>query len=147
MNSKIFIKTILACAALSLMLSQVLLAQDAEKSRLSRALERSMSREAPLSEDDYKIYMANLRDIFALSQAPQGAAELAKNINSWSENRFAYVSTKMAVGLSLLLKPEDPRNQQIPAFARPSEQEMRIIRNHRDELVKAMETLAASPGQ
>ncbi len=119
---------------------------EADKARLSRELSRSMAREAPLTEDDYRLYLANLEKIFALRQAPEEALAAAAGISGWSESRFAYVTTKMAVGMSMVLKPDDPRNLEIPDFARPTEREMALIRLHRDELVKSMEALQASRG-
>lgn len=142
---KIFSLCLLLCAAFSLSLAVCLEAQDKPGSPLARELQRSMSRETPLTEDDYRLYQANLDKIFALRQNPEQAREVAAAIG-WSESRFAYVSTKMAVGMSMLLKPEDPRNQAVPPFAQPTDREMSIISNHRDELVKSVEALQGLQG-
>ncbi len=138
---------LLVCAAAAPVFAETLAAQtqtDKEKTSLSRELARSMAREAPLTEDDYRLYLANLEAIFALRQSPERAPDLAAAIPAWSESRFAYVTTKMAVGMSMILKPDDPRNLAVPDFARPTEREMALIRLHRDELVKSVEALQAS---
>ncbi len=140
---------LLACAAAAPVFAETLMAQtdrEKEKARLSRELARSMAREAPLTEDDYRLYLASLEAIFALSQSPERAPDTAAAISAWSESRFAYVTTKMAVGMALILKPDDPKNLAIPDFARPTEREMALIRLHRDELVKSVEALQASRG-
>jgi hypothetical protein len=141
----VFIMAALLCAAIPLALAEPLAAQtNKDIARLSRELQRAMSIEAPLTEEDYRVFMANLDTIYALRQNPESATQVSRNISGWTPSRFAYVTTKMAVGMLSLVKPDDPRNLAVPDFARPSEQEMRIIRNHRDELVKAVEALQAS---
>ncbi len=146
MKAKNIFMTVAAFAALIFLAApESLKAQEAKiaPDRLAKELERAMSRETPLTEDDYRIYMANLDKIFALRQAPERAGQTAAEISDWTPSRFAYVTTKMAVGMSMLLKPDDPKNQAVPAFARPTEREMNLIENHRDELVKSVEALEA----
>ncbi|UQZ89031.1 hypothetical protein C4J81_07390 [Deltaproteobacteria bacterium Smac51] len=142
---------VMAATALAYILSSIFaaetaLAQTKEKARLSRELQRTMSRETPLAEEDYRTYMANLEAIFSLRQSPERASEVAAAIPGWSESRFAYVTTKMAVGMSMLLKPDDPRNAAAPDFAKPDTREMALIKRHKDELVKAVESLQAAQG-
>lgn len=109
-------------------------------------LERAMRFEAPLAEADLRLYLANLPAIFSLRGQPDKAAETAAAIPGWTQNRFAYVTTKMAVGLSLLLRPDDARTAAVPAFAKPTAQEMALIKSHQDEVVKALEALSGANG-
>jgi hypothetical protein len=106
-------------------------------------LARSMARQLPLSEDDVSTYLRYAEQIYHLRFAPNNQEALIRTINIWDENRFAYVTTKMAVGMSLLMRPSDTRNNAIPGFARPTAGELELIKRHQDELARQMDSLQA----
>lgn len=110
---------------------------------LQGALARSMARQLPLSEDDVSAYLRYVEQIYLLRFQPDRQSDLIRNISIWDEDRFAYVTTKMALGMSLLLRPGDARNNAIPKFARPSEAELELIKSHQDELARHMDSLQA----
>jgi len=109
--------------------------------KLQYMLERSMARQAPLASDDIRTYLKYVDPIYRLRFEPDRQTEVIREINFWDENRFAYVTTKMAVGMSLLLRPDDSRNKSIPNFARPTPAELTMIKTYQDELGKAMESM------
>ncbi|MDR1922290.1 MAG: hypothetical protein LBS31_11200 [Candidatus Adiutrix sp.] len=115
-------------------------AQNRDKAMIEEQLRRVMAKEAPLSEADVKIYLENIKPIFRLSRNPALQKETIAAIGRWSENRFAYVAVKMAVGMSMLIRPDDPRNAAAPDFAKPTAGEMELIRGYRDELLRAAES-------
>lgn len=139
-------KTFLFAAALTAALSFTVAAAAADRTPAAE-LERVMRFEPALAEADVRLYLANLPAIFALRQQPGQAQAVASSIQGWTENRFAYVTTKMAVGLNTLLKPEDPRNAAAPAFAKPTAAELALIKSHQDELVKGLEALGGAPAK
>ncbi|KXS56369.1 MAG: hypothetical protein AMR96_03040 [Candidatus Adiutrix intracellularis] len=117
-------------------------AQD-EQDLVYERLAQIMVKEQPLADEDVRIYIENAESIYRLRFEPEKLNETIKSINSWTENRFAYVTTKMAVGMSQLIRPEDPRNTSIPEFAKPSPPEIAVIRRAQDELTRTMERLQA----
>jgi GH18 family chitinase len=110
-----------------------------DQEKIQQQLESLMAKESPLSEEDVRIYLANVDPIFRLRAEPGRLGETARSIGGWSESRFAYVTTKIAVGMSLLLRPTDARHSGIPAFARPDAQEMALLRRYQEELGREME--------
>jgi hypothetical protein len=114
-----------------------------DQENLQGTLARSMARQAPLSDDDIRTYLRYVEPIYRLRFEPDRQNELIRTINIWDENRFAYVTTKMAVGMSLLMRPSDARNNAIPDFARPSRTELELIKSHQDELAQHMDSLQA----
>ncbi|MDR1044827.1 MAG: hypothetical protein LBP33_06885 [Candidatus Adiutrix sp.] len=110
-----------------------------DQEKIQQQLESAMAKESPLGEEDVRIYLANVDSIFRLQVEPGRLGETARNIGGWSESRFAYVTTKIAVGMSLLLRPTDSRNSGIPAFARPDTQETALLRRYQEELSREME--------
>lgn len=117
-------------------------AQD-DKDRIERELEKTMSLQSPLVEDDVKLYLANVEPIFRLRFEPEKLIDTIKAIGAWPEDRFAYVTTKMAVGMSLIMRPDDARNQVVPDFARPTPVELALIKRYQDELTRAMSMIEA----
>ena len=110
-----------------------------DQEKIQQQLESAMAKEGPLTDEDIRIYLANIDPIFRLRSEPARLSETVRNIGGWSEGRFAYVTTKVAVGMSLLLRPGDSRNNGLPAFARPSNQEMELLRRYQEELSREME--------
>ncbi|MGL4207998.1 MAG: hypothetical protein ACRCTY_01285 [Candidatus Adiutrix sp.] len=104
-------------------------------------LRQIMAAESQLTEDDVKIYLDNIKIIFQLSQSPEEARSVLSRIPAWSENRFTYVTTKMGVGMSMLLRPDDPRNEAAPDFAKPTAREMDLIQRYKIDLTNAVENL------
>ncbi|MDR3038628.1 MAG: hypothetical protein LBV21_05000 [Candidatus Adiutrix sp.] len=123
-------------------------AQTNDQALLNEQLAKVMAQEQPLSDEDVRIYLENAEAIYRLRFEPEKMEETAKSITAWTPGRFAYVTTKMAVGLSQLLRPEDQRGLNIPEFARPSPPEYTVIRRAQDELIRTMERLQAkyAPG-
>ncbi len=106
-----------------------------------------MARQEPLSENDIRIYLENVELIYQLRFEPDRLAEAVKTISAWTEGRFAYVTTKMATGMSMLMRPGDARNNAIPEFAKPTAQEQALIRRHQEALSRAMEAMQAKYNQ
>ena len=113
-------------------------AQAQNPSRTSQEqLYKIMDPQDELTEDDVKIYLQHADAIFRLRFEPGKVNETARLIG-WSEKRFAYVTTKMAAGMSLLIKPDDSRNNSIPEFARPTRSETALIQRYQTQLEAAM---------
>jgi len=121
-------------------------AAQTEQAQLNERLAQVMSQEQPLADADVRLYLENAENIYRLRFEPEKLDETAAAINAWTPGRFAYVTTKMAVGMSLLLRPDDPRNLNVPEFAKPSPPEMTVIRRAQDELTRTMERLQAKYG-
>ena len=127
----------LAAAGLILAVSPASAQSDQEK--IQQQLESAMAKEGPLTDEDVRIYLANIDPIFRLRTEPARLGETVRSIGGWSESRFAYVTTKIAVGMSLLLRPGDSRNNGLPAFAKPDTQEMALLKRYQEELSREME--------
>lgn len=135
------VSTILAALAFIFILVPGAWAQS-DLPRIQNMLETSMGRETILTENDVRTYLAHAEEIYLLRFDPSGVDEVI-NRTGWSANRFSYVTTKMAVGMSLLLRPDDPRNASIPHFAKPSSAEQGVIKSYQEDLARAMETVQA----
>lgn len=112
-----------------------------EQAAIQGSLERSMARQELLTDEDIRTYLKYADPIYRLRFEPERQDEVIREINFWDEKRFAYVTTKMAVGMSLLLRPGDARNNSIPGFARPKPEELNLIRRHQDELIRTMDSI------
>lgn len=141
MKNNRFVLIFLLIAGLAMFSSAGPAAAQDDSESLQHILERGMSRQAPLTADDVRVYLKNVEQIYRLRFEPGRQADVVREINYWDENRFAYVTTKMAVGMSLLLRPDDARNKSVPNFTRPTAAEMTLIKTYQDELAKAMESM------
>lgn len=112
--------------------------------RIQQQLETLMIRQPPLTEDDVRLYLANAEPIYRLRDEPDRLPETIKAIGGWPEDRFAYVTTKIAVGLSFLIRPDDPRSAGLPDFVRPTPDELTLIKRYQDELTRALERAQAA---
>ena len=121
-------------------------AAQTEQAQLYDRLAQVMAQEQPLAEADIRLYVENAEDIYRLRFEPEKLDETAAAISAWTPSRFAYVTTKIAVGMSQLLRPDDSRNLNVPEFAKPSPPELTIIRRTQDELTRTMERLQAKYG-
>ena len=101
----------------------------------------TMNKEPPLTEEDIKTYIDHAEAIYRLRYESDKLGSVVIEIDPWTEARFAYVTTKMAVGMFSLMRPDDPRNRQLPEFSKPTPQEMELIKRHQSELTKTMESL------
>ena len=110
--------------------------------RIQGLLESSMAKQTILTENDVKTYLAHSESIYLLRFDPARVDEVIKE-TGWTGDRFAYVTTKMAVGMSVLLRPDDPRNRSIPSFAQPSGVEKSIIMRYQEALDRTMEQVQA----
>lgn len=126
-------------SALTVGLSQA--SAQTELETINQQLEKAMVRETSLTDEDIKLYLLNVEPIYRLRFEPDRLPEVIKAIGGWSENRFAYVTTKISVGMSLILRPDDPRNAGIPAFTRPNQQELALLRRNQDNLTRAIEAV------
>jgi len=117
-----------------------------EEVQLYERLAQVMTQEQPLADADVRLYLENAEAIYRLRFEPEKLDETAAAINAWTPSRFAYVTAKIAVGMSQLLRPDDPRNLSVPEFVKPSPHEMTIIRRAQDELTRTMERLQAKYG-
>jgi len=101
-------------------------------------LYKVMDAQEELTEEDVRLYLQHLDAIFKLRFEPDKLDETVRLIGNWPEKRFAYVITKMAAGMALLMKPDDPGNNSIPEFARPTSAELILIKRYQSQLESAM---------
>ena len=113
---------------------------------LYERLAQVMDQEQPLADADIRLYLENAEAIYRLRFEPEKLDETAAAISAWTPGRFAYVTTKVAVGMSQLMRPDDQRNLGVPEFAKPSPPEVTVIRRAQDELTRTMERLQAQYG-
>ncbi|MDR0882486.1 MAG: hypothetical protein LBP55_08085 [Candidatus Adiutrix sp.] len=116
-------------------------AQSDDQLKMDSILARTMASQELLTEADVIAYLNNLEPIYRLRFEPGRQQETIRNIGVWSEERFAYVITKMASGLSRLFRPGDPRNNGLADFARPTPAEEALIRRYQDDLGRALEAI------
>ena len=121
-------------------------AAQTEEAQIYERLAQVMAQEQPLADADVRLYLENAEAIYRLRFEPDKMDETAAAISSWTPGRFAYVTTKIAVGMSQLLRPDDQRNMTVPEFAKPSPPEVTVIRRAQDELTRTMERLQAKYG-
>ena len=121
-------------------------AAQTEQDQLYERLAQVMAQEQPLAEADVKLYLENAEAIYRLRFEPEKLDETAAAISAWTPGRFAYVTTKIAVGMSQLLRPDDQRNLNLPEFTKPLPPEVAVIRRAQDELTRTMERLQAKYG-
>jgi hypothetical protein len=117
-----------------------------EEALLQERLAQVMAKEQPLADADVRLYLENAEAIYRLRFEPEKLDETAAAISAWTPGRFAYVTTKIAVGMSQLLRPDDQRNLNVPEFAKPSPPEVTVIRRAQDELTRTMERLQVKYG-
>jgi hypothetical protein len=117
-----------------------------EEALLQERLAQVMAQEQPLADADVRLYLENAEAIYQLRFEPEKLDETAAAISAWTPGRFAYVTTKIAVGMSQLLRPDDQRNLNVPEFAKPSPPEVTVIRRAQDELTRTMERLQVKYG-
>lgn len=141
MNRIRFAFMFLLMAGSVLALTPGLAAAQNEQAALQSSLERSMARQTDLTDEDIRTYLKYADPIYRLRFEPERQSEVIREINFWDENRFAYVTTKMAVGMSLLLRPDDSRNNSIPSFTRPKQEELNLIKRYQDELIRTMDSI------
>jgi hypothetical protein len=129
-----------------LLVTAVPAAAQTEETQLRERLAQVMAQEQPLADADVRLYLENAEAIYRLRFEPEKLEETAAAISAWSPGRFAYVTTKIAVGMSQFLRPDDQRNLNVPEFAKPSPPEVTVIRRVQDELVRTMERLQGKYG-
>ncbi len=124
-------------------LSALPLAAQSSEERIQMQLNKLMSQELTLTDDDIRIYLANADAIYRLRHDYELLPSVLNGIGAWSPARFAYVTTKMAVGMSLLMTPSDPRNRNLADFMRPTASELDLMRRYQNELTRVMERVQA----
>jgi hypothetical protein len=102
-----------------------------------------ISGEYPLNNNDIDRYIRELPLILALNDDPSLINELLA-ATGWTENRLVYVTTKVGMGLILLLNPSEKGSQKYPSFARPSLNEEKLITEREPEIQAAFEKLIAA---
>jgi hypothetical protein len=100
-----------------------------------------ISREPPLSKQEIQAYEEHLESIVALDADPSLMPEILER-TGWTQERFTYVVTKVSVGLSNILYPENPRLINAPDFVNPTPAERELIVDRLKELVKGYQNLA-----
>ncbi|MDR1111303.1 MAG: hypothetical protein LBP92_11580, partial [Deltaproteobacteria bacterium] len=100
-----------------------------------------MSREPPLSRQEVLFYEENLAAIVALGENPGGLAGILE-ATGWNQRRFTYVVTKIGVGLSGLVYPENRRLVNAPEFLRPTPAEVELIVERLEALVRGFQKLS-----
>jgi hypothetical protein len=121
-------------------------ASQTNQPQINERLAQVMAQEQPLADADVRLYLENAEAIYRLRFEPEKLDETAAAISAWTPGRFAYVTTKISVGMSQLLRPDDQRNATVPDFAKPSPSEITVIRRAQDELTRTMERLQAKYG-
>ncbi|MDR2726030.1 MAG: hypothetical protein LBC90_08260 [Candidatus Adiutrix sp.] len=121
-------------------------AAQTEQAQLYERLAQVMAQEQPLAEADVRLYLENAEAIYRLRFEPEKLDETATAISAWTPSRFAYVTTKIAAGMSQLLRADDQRNLDVPEFAKPSPPEVAVIRRAQPELKSTMERLQVKYG-
>ncbi len=111
--------------------------------KIQQALEKTMVGQEPLTEDDVRTYLTNVEAIYRLRFEPDRMPEAIKATDGWTESRFAYVTTKMAVGMSMLMRRDDPRLANLPEFVKPTPAELTLIKQYQEDLGRVMEQLQA----
>ena len=131
---------------LPLLLTTALASAQSEQDQLYERLAQVMAKEQPLADADIRLYLENAEAIYRLRFEPEKLDETAAAISAWTPDRFAYVTTKIAVGMSQIVRPDDLKNLNVPEFARPSDPEVTVIRRAQEELTRTMERLQAKYG-
>ena len=116
------------------------LAQKQTPGKAASELQKNMAGESVLTETDVKTYINNLEALIRLHQDPIKLPEVVKGLG-WTEKRYIYVTTKMSVGLAELMKPDEPNLKNVPNFARPTVQELTLIKSHQAEILKMLDAL------
>ncbi len=139
----------IALLALALLMAAPALAQTTEELvKMQQQLMTTMAREAPLTNEDLRTYLTHAEAIYRLRYEPDKLGDVVRAIDPWTEARFAYVTTKLSVGMFMLMRSDDPRSRSLPEFAKPTEREMELIRRYEDDLTRTMRSLQAkyAPG-
>ena len=138
----IIIRSIAFVLAMVIFSPSWVLAQGEEQRRASQELRKIMINQELLNANDVRVYLANADAIYRLQFEPDKLQETILATGAWSEQRFIYVTVKMAVGMSQLMNPANFRPQDVSAnFAQPTPQEMAVIMEHQDELNRTMERI------
>ncbi|MDR2460767.1 MAG: hypothetical protein LBE38_08305 [Deltaproteobacteria bacterium] len=95
-----------------------------------------VSKEPPLNENDIDFYIKELPQILALQGDPRQIPKVIA-ATGWSENRLAYVVTKMGTGLISLLEPQALASYRFPFFSYPSPAEAELIKAKEKEIQAA----------
>jgi hypothetical protein len=98
-------------------------------------------REPPLTKQEVLTYEQNIEAIAALASDPSALPAILET-TGWSLERLTYVATKMGVGLSNILYPENPRLKNAQEFLAPTPAERELIVDNLNALVKGYESLS-----
>jgi hypothetical protein len=101
-----------------------------------------MSREPLLSKNEIIIYQKHLPAIVALDADPAGLGAVLE-ATGLTQTRLVYVVTKVGVGLSCLLYPDDAKFRDLPDFMKPTPPEQELLRENLDKLVEGFRALYA----
>jgi hypothetical protein len=136
------LSAIITLIAFSLM-STILAADPIEPSRAIPQSVWSMAhlydiviKEPQLNENDIDYYIKELPQILALKADPSQIPKIIA-ATGWSENRLAYVATKMGTGLITLLEPEESFKYRFPFFTHPTPAEAELIKAREKDIQQA----------
>jgi hypothetical protein len=99
--------------------------------------------EYPLNNNDIDNYIRELPLIISLAENPGLSSEIL-SATGWTESRLIYVTTKVGMGLILLLNPLEKGSQKYPSFARPSLNEEKLITEREPEIQAAFDKLISA---
>ena len=118
----------------------LLSAQEEIHSDIPRAVIESLAEEAPLGQADVDAYIKIMPELTRLLSDPQSAEQLAASLNL-SQIRFSYIVAKVPLTMALT-SGADPKSlglDSLPKALHPSDQEMGLVKNNLEALIKAAE--------
>ncbi|MDR2935139.1 MAG: hypothetical protein LBV70_04575 [Candidatus Adiutrix sp.] len=133
-------KKLLFLLALALAFSAPSWAQEEVKSDIPQAVIETLEAEPPLGQTDIDAYIKIMPEMTRLLSDPQSAEHLAASLNL-SQIRFSYIVAKVPLAMALT-SGADPKAlglDSLPQALRPSELELRLVKDNLEALVTAAE--------
>ncbi len=99
-----------------------------------------LSNQPAMTQADIDAYLQMAPQIVSLANNPMAVMQLYQD-NNIDPQRFAVVSTKIAIGVSIgqgVTREQINESEQIPEFMMPNDDEMKLINTNMAALLKAM---------
>jgi len=127
-------------------------AQEEVRSDIPPAVIETLASEPPLGQADVDAYVKIMPELSRILSDPQSAEQLAASLNL-SQIRFSYIVAKVPLTMALA-SGADPKAlgfDSLPQALRPSNAELRLVKENLDDLLKAADEAnraltEASPG-
>jgi len=115
-------------------------AQEEVRSDIPQAVIESLDAEPPLGQADVEAYIKIMPEMTRLLSDPQSAEQLAASLNL-SQIRFSYIVAKVPLTMALAsgAEPKALGLDSLPKALHPSEQELRLVKDNLEALIKAAE--------